>query len=140
MSKGAQNLSPTRNANTPPNVIANAARFNKQFLEDEMRMMAEIGKRTGVAILYGRIRLHGFVAWWLWRMYYLSILPTVKKKLTVMVDWTIDFLFKPDVSMIKRTDLTIDTSLGDKAIYRVEESLKIRSSIVDALHTIIGTV
>jgi NADH:quinone reductase (non-electrogenic) len=72
-------------------------------------MMAEIGKRTGVAMIYGRIRLHGFVAWWLWRMYYLSILPTVKKKLTVMVDWTIDFLFKPDIAMIKRTDLTIDT-------------------------------
>ena len=69
-------------------------------------MMAEIGKRTGVAILFGRIRLHGFVAWWLWRMYYLSSLPTVNKKLKVMADWTIDFLFKPDVAMIKRTDLT----------------------------------
>jgi NADH:ubiquinone reductase (H+-translocating) len=69
-------------------------------------MMAEIGKRTGVAILYGRIKLHGFVAWWLWRMYYLSSLPTVSKKLKVMSDWTIDFLFKPDVAMIKRTDLT----------------------------------
>ncbi len=69
-------------------------------------MMAEIGKRTGVAILYGRIKLHGIVAWWLWRMYYLSSLPTGRKKLKVMVDWTIDFLFKPDVSMIKRTDLT----------------------------------
>ena len=31
-------------------------------------------------------------------------------------------------------------SLGDKAVYRVEESLKMRFSIVDALHTIIGTV
>ena len=31
-------------------------------------------------------------------------------------------------------------SLGDKAVYRVEESLKMRSSIVDALHTIKGTV
>jgi hypothetical protein len=31
-------------------------------------------------------------------------------------------------------------SLGDKAVYRVEESLKMRSSIVDALHTIIGTI
>jgi NADH:ubiquinone reductase (H+-translocating) len=69
-------------------------------------MMAEIGKRTGVAILYGRVKLHGFVAWWLWRMYYLSSLPTVSKKLKVMSDWTIDFLFKPDVAMIKRTDLT----------------------------------
>jgi hypothetical protein len=63
-------------------------------------------ERTGVAILYGRIKLHGFVAWWLWRMYYLSSLPTASKKLKVMVDWTIDFLFKPDVAMIKRTDLT----------------------------------
>jgi hypothetical protein len=27
-------------------------------------------------------------------------------------------------------------SLGDKAVYRVEESVKLRSSIVDALHTI----
>ena len=31
-------------------------------------------------------------------------------------------------------------SRGDKAVYRVEESLKMRSSIVDALHTIKGTV
>ena len=31
-------------------------------------------------------------------------------------------------------------SLGDKAVYRVEESLKMRSSIVDALYTIKGTV
>ena len=69
-------------------------------------MMAEIGKRTGVAIFYGKIKLHGFVAWCLWRMYYLSSLPTVKKKLKVMGDWTIDFLFKPDVAMVKRTDLT----------------------------------
>jgi hypothetical protein len=39
-------------------------------------------------------------------MYYLSSLPTASKKLKVMSDWTIDFLFKPDVAMIKRTDLT----------------------------------
>jgi hypothetical protein len=31
-------------------------------------------------------------------------------------------------------------SLGDKAVYRVDESLEMRSSIVDALDTIIGTV
>jgi hypothetical protein len=31
-------------------------------------------------------------------------------------------------------------SLGDKAVYRVEESVKMHSSIADALHTIIGTV
>jgi len=36
MSKGAQNLNSTQNANTPPNVIANAARFNKQFLDSQL--------------------------------------------------------------------------------------------------------
>jgi len=30
-------------------------------------------------------------------------------------------------------------SLGTKAVYRVEESLKMDSTIGDALHTIIGT-
>jgi NADH dehydrogenase len=64
-------------------------------------MMAEIGKRNGVATLFGRIKLHGFLAWWLWRTYYLANLPTIKKKLKVMSDWTSDLFFKPDVAMIK---------------------------------------
>ncbi len=64
-------------------------------------MMAQIGKRTGVAILFGKIKLHGFVAWWLWRSYYLANLPTMKKKMKVMGDWTLDLFFKPDVSQIR---------------------------------------
>jgi NADH:ubiquinone reductase (H+-translocating) len=64
-------------------------------------MMAEIGKRTGVATILGT-KIHGFAAWWLWRTYYLGNLPTIKKKLKVMGDWTSDLMFKPDVAMIKR--------------------------------------
>ncbi len=67
-------------------------------------MMAEIGKRTGVATILG-FKLHGFVAWWLWRTYYLGNLPTIKKKLKVMGDWTSDLISKPDVAMIKRSDI-----------------------------------
>ena len=67
-------------------------------------MMAEIGKRAGVATVLG-FKLHGFVAWWLWRTYYLSNLPTIKKKLKVMGDWTSDLISKPDVAMIKRPDI-----------------------------------
>jgi hypothetical protein len=36
MSKEAQNVKPAQDANTPPNVIANAARFNKQFLDSQL--------------------------------------------------------------------------------------------------------
>jgi NADH dehydrogenase len=67
-------------------------------------MMAEIGKRAGVATILG-IKSHGFAAWWLWRTYYLGNLPTIKKKLKVMGDWTSDLMSKPDVAMIKRSDI-----------------------------------
>lgn len=36
MSKEAQNVKPAQTANTPPSVIANAARFNKQFLDSQL--------------------------------------------------------------------------------------------------------
>jgi NADH:quinone reductase (non-electrogenic) len=66
--------------------------------------MAQIGKRKGVATVFG-LKIHGFAAWWLWRTYYLANLPTLKKKLKVMGDWTSDLIFKPDVAMIKRSDM-----------------------------------
>jgi NADH:ubiquinone reductase (H+-translocating) len=40
--------------------------------------MATIGKRNGVAILFG-IKIHGFAAWWLWRTFYLVNMPTVER-------------------------------------------------------------
>ena len=73
----------------------------KEFNYKTKGMMAQIGKRTGVAILFGKIKIHGFLAWWLWRSYYLLNLPTSKKKLKVIGDWTFDLVFKPDVSQIQ---------------------------------------
>jgi NADH dehydrogenase len=58
-------------------------------------IMATVGKRTAVAKIFG-IKLHGFTAWWLWRTFYLMNLPTTKKKIRVMIDWTIDLLFGRD--------------------------------------------
>jgi NADH dehydrogenase len=63
-------------------------------------MMAKIGKRNGVGILLGH-RIQGFAAWWLWRSYYLANLPTIEKKLRVIVDWSIDIFFKRDVTRLK---------------------------------------
>jgi NADH:ubiquinone reductase (H+-translocating) len=63
-------------------------------------MMASIGKRTGVGNLVG-IQVHGFFAWWIWRNYYLANLPTLHKKIRVLVDWVIDIFFRRDVTMLK---------------------------------------
>lgn len=87
-----------------------AKRRGKERLEENKKrkfeyktkgMMAQIGKRTGIAMLFGKIKLHGFLAWWLWRTYYLANLPTIKKKLKVIGDWTSDLIFKPDVSQVQ---------------------------------------
>lgn len=63
-------------------------------------IMAQIGKRKGVGILFG-MKTHGLFAWMVWRTYYLSRLPTSEKKLRVVTDWFIDLFFKPDVTRLK---------------------------------------
>jgi len=63
-------------------------------------LMASIGKRTGVGNLMG-IQVQGFLAWWIWRNYYLANLPTLHKKIRVLVDWIIDIFFRRDVTMLK---------------------------------------
>jgi NADH dehydrogenase len=84
-------------------------------------MMAEIGKRTGVATLFG-FKVHGFLAWWIWRTYYLSNLPTLKKKLKVMGDWTMDLIYKPDVAMIKRQLLLREEGLRGRGERQEEQA------------------
>lgn len=75
--------------------------YKKKFDYDTKGMMAEIGRRNGVASLLG-FKIRGFAAWWIWRTFYLTKLPTFRKKLKVMSDWTIGLFYEPDVSMVKR--------------------------------------
>jgi NADH dehydrogenase len=63
-------------------------------------LMASIGKRDGVGNLLG-IQVHGFLAWWIWRTYYLANLPTLHKKIRVLADWITDIFFRRDVTMFR---------------------------------------
>lgn len=63
-------------------------------------IMALIGKRNGVGVVFG-YKVHGVLAWWLWRMYYLGNLPTMEKRFRVLIDWMIDILFKRDVTRLR---------------------------------------
>ncbi len=83
------------------NIISSIkARKKIEFSYKTKGMMAKIGKRNGVGMLFGH-QIHGFAAWWLWRLYYLANLPTIDKKLRVMADWAIDLFFKRDVTRLK---------------------------------------
>ena len=90
------------------NIISSIKKNEKNMITFNYEMkglMAEIGKRTGVAKVFG-FKLHGFAAWWLWRTFYLKNLPTFRKKVRVMTDWIVDLFYKRDVTMIKRYDAT----------------------------------
>ena len=88
-----------------------AADAKKTFDYKTKGMMALIGQRNGVGILFGH-KVHGFIAWWFWRSYYLGNLPTLEKKLRVSVDWFIDLFFKRDVTRLKT--LTVERSIKDR--------------------------
>jgi NADH:ubiquinone reductase (H+-translocating) len=68
----------------------------KAFTFKTIGQLAAIGRRTGVAQIFG-FNFSGFIAWWLWRTIYLSKLPRFEKKLRVALDWTLDLLFSKDL-------------------------------------------
>ncbi len=82
-------------------------------------MMALIGSRNGVGILFGH-KIQGFAAWAIWRFYYLFTLPTPQKKLRVMVDWFVDLFFKRDVTRLKMSSID-NTILRGLLIERRED-------------------
>jgi NADH dehydrogenase len=66
------------------------------FVFSTLGQLASIGRRTGVARVFG-MNFSGFMAWWLWRTVYLSKLPRLEKKIRVALDWTLDLLFTKDL-------------------------------------------
>src|SRR4029077_14661485 len=62
-------------------------------------MLASIGHHSGVARVFG-VKFFGFIAWWMWRTFYLAKLPRLAKKLRVIVNWTLDFFFGREIEQM----------------------------------------
>jgi NADH dehydrogenase len=71
----------------------------KAFSFKTIGLLASIGRRTGVARIFG-FNLSGFFAWWLWGTIYLSKLPGLDKKVRVAFEWTLDLIFHKDVCTV----------------------------------------
>ena len=70
-----------------------------RFIYDTKGSMAKIGKKDGVALLMG-IKFRGFLAWLIWKQYYLATLPTNEKKIRVGLDWFVDLFFPKDITKL----------------------------------------
>jgi NADH dehydrogenase len=72
----------------------------RPFAFTAIGQMAHLGQHQAVAML-GGLKISGFPAWWLWRMYYLFRIPTLERKFRVALDWTLDLLFSRDTVPMK---------------------------------------
>jgi NADH dehydrogenase len=73
----------------------------RPFRFSALGMMASLGARKAVAQLPGNVVLTGFLAWFLWRTYYLLRLPGLDRKLRVAFDWTLELLFPRDIAELR---------------------------------------
>ena len=93
----------------------------RPFVFTTLGQLATIGRRTGVAMVFG-MKFSGFVAWGLWRMVYLMKLPRLPKKLRVLVGWTLDLLFARDIEqMITLRDVEALSELAGRIRARVKQ-------------------
>jgi NADH dehydrogenase len=70
------------------------------FRYDVIGTLASIGAHTGVGVVYG-IKVRGWLAWFMWRGYYWSLVPGIGGKARVALDWFANFLFGSDPVQLK---------------------------------------
>jgi NADH:ubiquinone reductase (H+-translocating) len=69
----------------------------KVFSHHSQGALAVVGHQTACAEVFG-FKFSGLFAWLLWRAIYLSKLPTLEKKIRVLLDWVIDVFFPRDIT------------------------------------------
>jgi len=81
------------------NIIATLrGRPTQPFDFTALGTMASLGGRRGVVAFPNGFILTGFLAWALWRSYYLARLPGLDRRLRVTFDWTLDLFFSRDIA------------------------------------------
>jgi NADH:ubiquinone reductase (H+-translocating) len=84
----------------------------RAFRYKMLGQLAAIGRERGVASILG-LRFSGFFAWLLWRAAYLIKLPSVMKKVRVMLEWTLDLFFARDAVQLLTIESIRSGRLGE---------------------------
>ncbi len=71
----------------------------RRFTYRSLGVFVPLGRFSGAAQVMG-LKVSGFPAWWLYRTYYLSQLPRFERKLRVLIDWTLELIFRRDIARI----------------------------------------
>ena len=69
----------------------------RPFAHRNLGVFVPLGRFSAAAQLSFRVlsfKVSGILAWWLYRTYHLSQLPRLDRKLKVLIDWTLDLVFR----------------------------------------------
>jgi NADH:ubiquinone reductase (H+-translocating) len=69
------------------------------FVYESLGTLAALGHYDGVGRVM-KFKIRGFLAWWVWRSYYLMQMPRFERRLRIVLDWTVALLFKNDVAKL----------------------------------------
>ena len=69
------------------------------FVYNTLGMMGSLGHSRAFGQLL-KVRVHGVLAWFVRRTYYLLQMPGWSRRLRIMIDWTFALLFRPDIVKI----------------------------------------
>jgi NADH dehydrogenase len=103
---GGQPAPPTaqhalRQARTLARNIASALRGGptRAFRHGNLGMLAGLGRHDAAGRLLG-VPISGFFAWWIVRTYHLLQLPTLARKVRVVLDWSVALFFPRDIAQL----------------------------------------
>lgn len=66
------------------------------FIYQNKGTLAALGHYAGVGRIM-RLKIRGFLAWWIWRSYYMMQMPRWDRRLRLIIDWTLELFFKQDI-------------------------------------------
>ncbi|MGC8551461.1 MAG: NAD(P)/FAD-dependent oxidoreductase [Phycisphaerae bacterium] len=66
------------------------------FRYQTLGALAALGHYAGVGRVM-KVQVRGFLAWWIWRSYYLMQMPRWSRRLRIIIDWTVSLFFHNDV-------------------------------------------
>ncbi|HMG28960.1 MAG TPA: NAD(P)/FAD-dependent oxidoreductase [Jiangellaceae bacterium] len=82
----------------------------KNYEHKYVGSVASLGLHKGVAQVYG-IKLKGFVAWFMHRTYHVSRMPTLNRKVRIVMDWTLALFFRREAVSLGRIHMPRDEFL-----------------------------
>jgi NADH dehydrogenase len=88
------------------------------FVYATLGMMGSLGHSKAFGQLL-KVRIRGFLAWFVRRTYYLLLMPGWSRRLRIMIDWFFALLFRPDIVKIsldsEATLLLREAAISDAA-------------------------